>query len=97
MSYYKKTNKFENFKTELEMIVINQVLYELQKVIHIKNSKLAVRIIDEFYNYLNDQFPDWRNNQYYRTQKSQQSFKQKLRGSIYESKQCLKLYYKFKS
>ncbi|MDB8552845.1 glycosyltransferase [Turicibacter sanguinis] len=97
INYYKKLNKFKTFEDELEMVCINQVLYELQKVIHIKDSSLALKIMNEFYDYLQQEFKGWTNNKYYQQQKANQSIKEKLRASIYESKMTLKLFYKFKS
>lgn len=97
IAYYKKVNKFQTFEDELEMVCINQVIYELQKVIHIKDSALALRIMNEFFDYLQEEFKRWTHNKYYQGQKANQSVKEKLRTSIYESKTALKLFYKFKS
>lgn len=97
ITYYKKINQFQTFEDELEMVCINQVLYELRKIIYIKDSALALKIMNEFYDYLREEFKDWTDNKYYRQQKSSQSIKEKLRASIYESKTALKLFYKFKA
>ncbi len=93
MAYYREQNQFENYKQELEMIAINQVLYELQKVIYIKDKSLAMKLIEAFYQYLESEFCSWQANPYYREKCINVGMKNKLRANIYHSKQFLKIFY----
>lgn len=96
MEYYREMKRFEIYAQELEMVTINQSLYELQKVIYIKDEKLAMRIINEFYDYLTDEFSSWSSNPYYVDFKSKLGYKNKLRSIIYSSKQNLKRFYQLR-
>ena len=57
---YETYNLKQLFEEELEMLVIKQIQYELHKVIYITDKELAIRIINEFYQFIENNFPTWR-------------------------------------
>lgn len=97
MAYYREHHQFEAYKQELEMVAINQVLYELQKVIYIRDKSLAMKLIEAFYQYLGTEFTSWQANPYYREKCVNEGVKNKLRTKIYHSKQLLKSYYSLRN
>lgn len=90
---YQNWNLKQTYESELEMLIIKQIQYELHKVIYISDKKLAYRIIVEFYNYLELNVPHWIKNKYYQSLVSQSSLVNKYRYWIYENPPRLKLYY----
>lgn len=78
------------------MLVIKQIQYELHKVIYITDKELAIRIINEFYQFIENNFPTWRKNKYYQSLYQEMNFMNKYRVWIYEQPYRLKIYYQIR-
>ena len=93
---YETYNLKQLFEEELEMLVIKQIQYELHKVIYITDKELAIRIINEFYQFIENNFPTWRKNKYYQSLYQEMNFMNKYRVWIYEQPYRLKIYYQIR-
>lgn len=95
--YYEENGLMSNYKTEIECLTINQFKYELKKVPYIKDNNLAHEIMNSFYQYLKQYFPNWKKNKYYQEYLNSLSFKQRIQEKIYDSKLTLGIYRKIKN
>ena len=93
---YETYNLKQLFEEELEMLVIKQIQYELHKVIYITDKELAIRIINVFYQFIENNFPTWRKNKYYQSLYQEMNFMNKYRVWIYEQPYRLKIYYQIR-
>ncbi|OCN05579.1 hypothetical protein A4S06_08415 [Erysipelotrichaceae bacterium MTC7] len=81
-SYYKNHQIYEAYEEQLEYVTIRYIFgSSLKRIVKIEDAKLRNQIIMENWEYLNERFPNWRNNRFLRNQKTMKNTYMKLMKS----------------
>ena len=95
VKYYKKIDKFDALKTELESLCLLHIHTRLASLTQKGSLALKMEFVDMAFNFFEKYFPDWKNNKYYleRREKKLRSRRARQYCIARESRRKLKLYY----
>lgn len=81
-AYYKTHQIYDAYVDQLEYVTIRYIFgSSLKRIVKIENSELRNKILMENWDYLNNRFPNWRNNRFLRSQKTMKNTYMKLMKS----------------
>jgi glycosyltransferase involved in cell wall biosynthesis len=95
VKHYKKIEKFDALKNELESLCLLHIHTRLAALTQKGSLALKMEFVDMAFNFLEKHFPDWRNNKYYldRLEKKLRSRRTRSYCVARESRKKLKMYY----
>ena len=71
LNYYKKNNLFEEYKAELEYIYVRYLLCSsLKRMTKVEDKKVRESLLNQTWENINNKFPDWKQNDILKTNKS---------------------------
>lgn len=95
INHFKKIGRFEELKSEIEALCLRHI--DVRYVLFRKKGSLRIQLkyVDKSFEYLNNHFPDWKNNKYYmqRRARALSAYPGGYFDRIRESRTKLKRYY----
>ena len=65
LSFFKAQNAYEDYREELEYLCIIHIFARIKSLVNSSDKMLINDFVDDSFNYLNTNFPNWRLNKYY--------------------------------
>ena len=91
-NHYKMMNQFDNFYNELEYFNIMPIFEAIRKLKFYSDKSFKLKFINYTFEYLNENYPTWKTNIYFKENLNQYNTKQKLLWRILMCKPLSKIY-----